>query len=395
MTHLSLRSPIFARYSFTLTMKSVQLLLRLLIGGLFVFSGLIKLNDPIGTAIKLQEYFDVFDKDLVALAGINLHGFWQWLGQSSTVLSVIICVLEVVLGIALLIGYRLRQTLLALLGLIVFFTFLTFYSAYFNKVTDCGCFGDAIKLAPWESFAKDVVLLVLLLVLAAQWKQLDAGVERWKGMVTGMSTLLATAVALYALAFLPFIDFRAYKQGAHLPTLMKAPPAQEPCRYQYFMQKDGKEFVFDQYPTDTTYKFVRMTIPNEAACMPKAAITDFNVSGEQGENMTDSVMVGRWVFFIVQDPAKTDAAALPGMARLAAELRQEGVRTAVLSKARETQALTTGQGLDMPFYLVDEKVLKTIMRSDPGIWALQDGTVVEKWHHNSTPAGSEIKKLWK
>ena len=125
---------------------------RYFVGVLFIFSGLIKLNDPVGTQIKLEEYFDVFATDIPALSGL-FHG----LVPLALYLSVILCVLEVVLGIALLIKYKLQSTLWVLLLLTVFFTFLTFYSAYFNRVTDCGCFGDAIKLTPWQSFSKDII----------------------------------------------------------------------------------------------------------------------------------------------------------------------------------------------------------------------------------------------
>ena len=129
---------------------------RYIVGFLFIISGLIKVNDPVGTQIKLEEYFEVFSSDI-------------WSGFHALVplalfLSVFLSVLEVVLGVALLVKYKMKITTTVLLVLIVFFTFLTFYSAYFNKVTDCGCFGDALKLTPWQSFIKDIVLLVLIMM---------------------------------------------------------------------------------------------------------------------------------------------------------------------------------------------------------------------------------------
>ncbi|MGB5978782.1 MAG: MauE/DoxX family redox-associated membrane protein, partial [Cyclobacteriaceae bacterium] len=139
-------------------MKAIFTISRILVGGLFIFSGLIKINDPVGTAIKLEEYFHVFAEDF----GEFFLAFVPYVLP----LSVFLCVLEVILGVALLIRYRLRITVGILMATIVFFTFLTFYSAYFNKVTDCGCFGDAIKLTPWESFSKDLILLVLIFIMA-------------------------------------------------------------------------------------------------------------------------------------------------------------------------------------------------------------------------------------
>ena len=121
-------------------MKYILELARWLTGGLFIFSGLIKVNDPVGTSIKLTEYFNVFTAD----TGIPFNALENY----TLLLAVVLVVLEVALGVALLIKFKPKLTLSLLLAMIVFFTFLTFYSAYFNKVTDCGCFGDAIKLSP-------------------------------------------------------------------------------------------------------------------------------------------------------------------------------------------------------------------------------------------------------
>ena len=133
-------------------MKYIVGIARTIVGLLFIISGLIKLNDPVGFSFKLQDYF--------APEVLNL----EFLVPYALLLAIILVIVEVVLGIFLLLGHFKKFTLWALLLMIVFFTFLTFYSAYFNKVTDCGCFGDAMPLTPWESFSKDVVLLVLILI---------------------------------------------------------------------------------------------------------------------------------------------------------------------------------------------------------------------------------------
>ena len=134
-------------------MKILVGISRIVVGILFIFSGLIKLNDPIGFSFKLQDYFAPGVLDL------------EFLIPYSLLLAIFIVIFEVLLGVMLLVGYLRKFTVWSLLLMIVFFTFLTFYSAYFNKVTDCGCFGDAIKLTPWESFTKDVILLVFILIL--------------------------------------------------------------------------------------------------------------------------------------------------------------------------------------------------------------------------------------
>lgn len=132
-------------------MKYIIHFSRIVVGLLFIISGLIKLNDPIGFSYKLEEYCQVF--------GL------QFLLPTTLFLALFMVILEVVLGVMLLVGFKPKFTVYSLLLLIVFFTFLTFYSAYFNVVKDCGCFGDALKLTPWESFTKDVVLLIFILIL--------------------------------------------------------------------------------------------------------------------------------------------------------------------------------------------------------------------------------------
>jgi len=142
-------------------MKYITHLSRILVGVLFIVSGFIKLNDPVGFSFKLEEYFSVGVLDLPVLMPFALA------------IAFFVVVFEVLLGVFLLLGYQLKFTLWSLLSMIVFFTFLTFYSAYFNKVTDCGCFGDAIKLTPWESFTKDIILLILILLLFSGKKYLN------------------------------------------------------------------------------------------------------------------------------------------------------------------------------------------------------------------------------
>jgi hypothetical protein len=148
-------------------MKWITLVFRIFVGALFIFSGLIKINDPVGFSIKLAEYFEVFSNDFASF----FHLFIPY----SLSLAVILCLLEVVLGINLLTKHSINYTVNLLLLLIVFFTFLTFYSAYFNKVTDCGCFGDAIPLTPWQSFGKDIILLISILWLFFRKQDMEPG----------------------------------------------------------------------------------------------------------------------------------------------------------------------------------------------------------------------------
>ena len=132
-------------------MKTLSWISRMLVGALFIVSGLIKANDAVGFSYKLEEYFTVFGT--------------LWMNDYALILAAFVCILEIILGVAVIFGTRMVTVSWLLLLMIVFFTFLTFYSAYFNKVTDCGCFGDALKLTPWQSFTKDLVLLFFVLII--------------------------------------------------------------------------------------------------------------------------------------------------------------------------------------------------------------------------------------
>jgi uncharacterized membrane protein YphA (DoxX/SURF4 family) len=356
-------------------MKHFLNICRIFVGCLFIFSGVIKLNDPVGTQIKLEEYFEVF----------GTHFFIP----TALTLSVLMCVAEVVLGFALLFYYRMKFTASALLALILFFTFLTFYSAFFNKVTDCGCFGDFIKLKPWTSFTKDIVLLIFILPLFFNRKKLEAGFNNLRGdILIGICTFLSFCFALYCINFLSVWDFRAYKVGANIPQLMQ-PSC--PAIYQYEMEKNDKIEVFNTYPSDTTYKFKNMTLTNPE-CMPK--ITDYSIWNEEGD-YTQQTFKGNKLFIIILNTEKTNVKSIKKINDLVISLKGTNVEPIVITST-DKQAFEEFRhetNLAIPYYFADGVVIKTMIRSNPGIMYLKNGKVIGKWHHNATPSKEEILKL--
>lgn len=362
-------------------MKFISKFCWLFVGVLFIFSGLIKINDPVGTAIKLEEYFEVFAEDIASF----FHVFKPY----ALFLSILLSSLEIVLGVALLVRWKLKQVIVALLVLMVFFTFLTFYSAFYNKVTDCGCFGDAIVLTPWQSFSKDVVLLVMILILLFTQRYLKPFVQPAVGaIVTALTAILSVGIGWYAYEHLPYIDFRAYKVGNNIPSLMKA---SAPLRYKYIMVKDGEEQEFEEYPTDESYKFKEMVAINPEDG-PK--ITDFSVWNDQGD-FTQEVLTGNKLIIIVQNVGKADQEDFDKINQLIGTAEQQGIGPMVLtsSNSQEFEAFRHEVNLAAPFYFGDGTVLKTIIRSNPGILLLQDGTVKGKWHHNDTPDLEQVQSL--
>ncbi|MGI9545301.1 MAG: BT_3928 family protein [Cyclobacteriaceae bacterium] len=361
-------------------MQSINFIARILVGGLFIFSGMIKLNDPVGTAIKLEEYFHVFASDIAP--------FFVKFVPAALFLSVLLSVLEVVLGLAVLLRYRARLTSWILLLLILFFTFLTFYSAYFNKVTDCGCFGDFIKLTPWESFIKDIILLVLIVFLFVRQRHWMRATEGWARYgVIALATVICVGLGVYAINHLPYFDFRAYKVGTDVRRSME--PSAE-LRYKYIMEKDGEEYEFEEYPTDPAYEYKEIVLLNPEA-NPK--ITDYSVWNDEGE-FTEASFEGARLLLVIHDALKADLESPPEINRLIEGLgTQVEVWVLTASQVADYENFRHEYQLAVPYFFADATVLKTMIRSNPGLILMNNGIVMGKWHFNDIPSAADIQAL--
>lgn len=356
---------------------------RFLVGGLFIFSGLIKLNDPVGTSIKMEEYFEVFGQDI----GSFFHYFIPW----SLVISMVLIVLEIALGIAILVYYRMSQTGWVLLGLMVFFTFLTFYSAYFNKVTDCGCFGDAIKLTPWQSFWKDAVLMAFVLHLFWYRKTYNTNLRTLEGHTVMLATVgLSVFFGVYAIRHLPFIDFRAYKVGNNIPEQLK--PPEQPI-IEFVFDKGGQEIRSQKYlPAEEGYTYQSSRVVNEEKIRPK--IADYIVFTPDGEDLTQETFEGSKLLIVMVDVRLASLKNIERIRTLTEDLDGK-VDCLILtsSPAELMEAFRHEHQLAVPYAFADATVLKTILRSNPGIALWKQGTVLGNWHHHDTPTGQVVFSL--
>lgn len=353
---------------------------RFFVGCLFIFSGLIKLNDPIGTEIKMEEYFEVFSEDFGSV--------FLFFKSYALEIGMILIVLEVVLGVAVLLNYKMKITTVVLLGLMIFFTFLTFYSAYFNKVTDCGCFGDAIKLTPWESFYKDVILMFFVVHLFWYRKKYQPVLRSREGhgIVIGV-TLLCFFLGVYALRHLPFIDFRAYRIGNNIPRQMQP---QEQADIVFIFEKDGKKMESKKFLSEAEgYKYIDSKVLNLDKTVAK--ITDYAVTDVKGEDITQRTFEGPKLLFIVYNVHEASVADMDKIRDLINGLNGK-VDMLMLTASSEADAevFRHENQLAIPYYFADATVLKTIIRSNPGITLWVNGTVKGMWHHNDTPAASEV-----
>jgi uncharacterized membrane protein YphA (DoxX/SURF4 family) len=370
---------------------------RFFVGLLFIFSGLIKINDPLGFSYKLVEYFEVFH--ITFLNGLALS------------FSIILCALEIIIGFALLIGVRAKQTVWGLLLLIIFFSFLTFYSAAFKVVQTCGCFGDAIPLTPWQSFSKDLVLLLLTLVL---FKNKESIKPLFKPKTGDNLLIVATVVALgfglFTYNFLPVVDFLPYKVGANIPDAMKTPPGAIPDEYEINYNLKNKKTGESNEVTDKEYLSSGIwkdanweVVGNPESKLIKKGFTpkiqDLVIQDAQGNDYTQELFANPFnsLFIVAYDLSKTDTVAITQINALAINLtRNFNTRTILLTSSSETDALAFAKRYHLvsEIFYADGVPLKSMVRANPGVMLLKAGTVINKWHYHTVPGYDDMVKRY-
>ncbi len=377
---------------------------RFLTGGLFVFSGFIKANDPLGFSYKLEEYFEVFKAD-TGLA------FFEYFAHASLPLAIIICASEIILGIMLLIGYKRELTLWLLFAQIAFFTFLTFYSACYNKVTHCGCFGDFLPLKPWESFWKDVALMVLIALLFAGKKNIrPLFANMVNNTVFMLGLVFAVGFPVYAYRNLPPLDFRAYAPGENIALNMQKgegyidPVYETHLVYENIQTGDKVSFTQEEYMSskiweDTlTWRWFATDnhLVSEAVNPPR--ITDFTVTDLDGDDVTSELLndEGYSFWLIMHELKKTenDKDLMAQINDLYKHATSEGYKVYAFTASgpSEIDAFKHEHNALYDFVTVDNTVLKTMIRSNPGLMLMKKGTVIANWHHNNFPGFSEVKE---
>lgn len=357
-------------------MNFLYQLARIFVGVLFIFSGFVKLVDPLGFSYKLEEYFGPGVLELEFLVPFALP------------IAVFIVIYELVLGVTLLLGYAPKLTRWSLLLMIVFFTFLTFYSAYFNKVTDCGCFGDAIPLDPWQSFYKDIILLVSILFLFFKKDYLKPLLPKSLGFVVVLISIgISVYIAYFGLNHLPMVDFRPYKIGANIPESMSIPPDAPKAIYNYNwkFKIDGEEKIITtqgSYPEiDGEFISYETELVDEGYVPP---IHDFMLE-KNGENYTEELMAEpRLLMIAAYNLSKTKEEAWESILPTIKEFETAGYKVIVLTASPEKGQKIVNEIVkrQLDYYLADETAIKTIVRSNPGLLKLHEGTIKDKvhWH---------------
>ncbi|HEX8270850.1 MAG TPA: BT_3928 family protein [Flavobacterium sp.] len=354
---------------------------RIFVGLLFIISGLIKLNDPVGFSFKLEEYFSETVLNMPFLIPYALA------------IAVLIVIFEAVLGVMLLLGYKPKFTIWSLLVMIVFFTFLTFYSAYFNKVTDCGCFGDALKLTPWQSFTKDVVLLFFIVILVFNQKIVRPLFSKTgRNSLVVISLLLCIFMGYWVLNHLPLVDFRAYKVGNNIQKGMEipagAPKSVTEMKFIYKVKGVDTEFSMDdvtamKVPTDAVFVDRVDKVITQGYVPP---IHDFSMELGGSDYKDELLAEPKLLIFVAYDLSKSDPEGLAKLQDIHAKATAKGYKVIAMTASGDEEIAGVKQkfGIKFDFYFCDATTLKTIERANPSIVVLEKGTIVQKLHWNDS-----------
>jgi uncharacterized membrane protein YphA (DoxX/SURF4 family) len=380
--------------------KPANLVLELLknfIGAYFIFSGIVKAIDPAGTGIKMEEYFEIFHQYFPFLSFL-----WTAFEPVSLEFSIFMILLEIVLGISLIIGTFPRLTAWLLLLIIVFFTFLTGFSHITGKVTDCGCFGDFIKLTPKQSFIKDIVLIFVILPIFIGWKHISPIFPVKPRLLSlFILSLLAAVFTARNVYYEPIIDFRAYQVGVNIPECLSLPPNAKPYIYEnifiYKNKASGEitEFTVDKLPTDyENWEFVdRKDKLIQKGDDPKCK--DFAIQDENGSDVTSAYMeeAEPVIAIVISDIRKTNHDGLASFKEIIDAAYKANYYPICLtgSNADQVKAALKKVQINIDVFNTDATPLKTIMRSNPGLLLLKQGTIKAKFHYHNQPDFKQVK----
>lgn len=365
-------------------MEKLKQFSRYFVGIIFLISGFVKAVDPIGTAYKMEEYFLVFAE--------NFGSFFQSFVPFALLISIFFIVLELVMAVALLIGYRMKITAWVYLIIIIYFSFLTFYSAFTGEVSDCGCFGNALPLTPWQSFSKDMVLLVFILIIFKYKNDFSSPLDNSKGAaIVALSTLISIGFAKYSVEYLPVIDFLQYKVGNNIKELRNDG---KPGIYHYKMSKDGVSKIFEKYPTEKEWKYEDMI---KIADPKLPTINDFYLTDSEGNDGSALVLEGTKLLIISRKIDKFSPVQTEDFKEIFARVQIPNLEYVILtgSSFEEVEAFNSKAKFKATIYMIDEVVIKAMIRSNPGLMLLKDGVILGKWHHHALPQAEEIMNLVK
>ena len=369
-------------------LKMIVNLCRIIVAVTFIFSGFVKAIDPIGTQYKLQDYLGA-----IGMAGILPN--WTLLA-----VAVFLAAIEFCIGIFLLFAIQRRLISKLTVAFMAFMTMVTVWIVVADPVKDCGCFGDALHLTNTETLIKNIVLLVCSLVIMYRPLAMFRFVSKsnqW--IVTNYTIVFILVSSGLSLYYLPIFDFRPYHIGVNIPRGMEIPKGAKLPQFKttFIMEKNGqrKEFTLDNYP-DASWKFIdSKTVQTSEGYIPP--IHDFSITDNKtGLDLTNSVLSHKGYTFLLIAPhlETADDSNFGDIDKLYEYAQSYGIPFYCLT-ASTTKAIKRWidlTGAEYPFCITDEAVLKTIIRSNPGLLLLKDGTIINKWSHNNLPNEAKLSR---
>ncbi len=366
-------------------MKTALAVIRIIVGVLFIFSGLIKANDPTGLSYKMQEFFEVW--------GL------QSLNNYTLVFAVVMNAFEIVAGVAVLLGWRMRLFSWLLLLLIIFFSFLTGFALFSGKIKTCGCFGDCIPLTAQQSFIKDLLLLLLILVIFIKKDIIKPVFSTKSSSVSiGLTVLFCIVSQWFVLNYLPVIDCLAYKKGNNIIEKMKIPEGAvaDSFAIKFRYRKAGKEVIFgsDNFPedfNDSTYQFIdrvqELIRPGTVA----APITDFILYGESGEDTTLPVLnqPNSYVMLLSKDADEAEEDWSKNAENVSKACRQKSIPFYIVTATSEAAQKQLPATENIHYLKCDATVIKTAARVNPTYFVMKQANITGKF------ANSNYKKVIK
>lgn len=355
---------------------SLVVLARLVAGATFAFSGFVKTVDPAGTSLKIREYLTAFDADFMMPVAFFL--------------AVCLGVYETILGVNLLFGsYRRVSSVLLLLTMLVM-TPLTLYLALADPISDCGCFGEALYLTHWQSFAKNVVLLIVAVFLVRSNRKVKSVYHKEVQSLTLYFVLFfAVGLSFHAYYNQPIFDFRPYKVGTNIREAISIEAFDQP-RYLYRNGDQEKAFAVDELPTDTAWHFVARL---EEETPAHQDVTNFVIyDGE--DDITDAILSDPGYTFLIMSPslAVAESDVIDKLDELYDYTREYHYNLYCLtaSTPEEIAEWQDNTGADYPIYSMDASTIQTIVRGNPGIVLLHDGVIVQKVRPARLPEEAEL-----
>ena len=370
-------------------MKTANLISRLIVGVVFIFSGFVKAIDPLGSVYKFNDYFEAF--------GI------PWMSPLSLFLSIGMSGLEFIIGFSIFFGLRTRLASWGALLFMIFFTPLTLYIALANPVSDCGCFGDALILSNTDTFIKNIFILAAAIIVFVYRKKFKTFLSlKMQWICIGIASIFIVAMSVYCLRHEPIIDFRPWKVGNKIKDYVTPTPEIAEISLLYKNKNTGeiKEYPVNNYPWNDSswvanWEFVdqKKNIIQEYV---KAPISDFVIHDEFQDDLTEGFIGNPDYQFLLfaYDLIITNKQSYPKINEFAELAEKDGYSFIGLTASPFTYIEEFRHEMQTlyPFYLVDEIALKTAIRSNPGIILIKDGVVIAKWAHRDLPKYEVVKE---